>query len=444
MAKTFRGGIHPPDSKALAKHKALERFPATPELTLYLSQHIGAPARAVVEKGDAVKKGQVIAEAGGFVSAPVHAPVSGVVKAIEPRPHPLGRRLPAIILENDGEEAWAEGTNVERDTASLTPEEIRNAIQAAGLVGMGGATFPTHVKLAPIDGKPTRDLVINCAECEPYLTCDYRQMLEQAEAVVGGLKLLMRATGAPNGWIAVENNKMDAVEVLAEAAKDDPNIKVEALEVKYPQGAEHQITAALLGREIPSGGLPLDIGVVCQNTGTAVAVYEALTRNKPLVERALTVTGEGIENPANYLVPLGVPIRAILDRAGLKASTRELVLGGPMMGLAQYTADVAVAKGTSGILALTEAKAFDWGACIRCGRCVDVCPWHLVPSTLSIVCESKDIEAIKASDIMDCKECGCCTYVCPSRRPIVHLVKYGKGELAALRAREQAKQKAGT
>jgi H+/Na+-translocating ferredoxin:NAD+ oxidoreductase subunit C len=443
MAKTFKGGIHPPDSKELAKDKPLERFAATSELTLYLSQHIGAPARAAVEKGDTVKKGQVIAEAGGFVSAPVHAPVSGTVKAIEPRPHPLGRKLPAIIIENDGNDEWAGGVNVERDASSLSAAEIRNGIQAAGIVGMGGATFPTHVKLAPMDGKPTQDMVINCAECEPYLTCDYRQMLEQADAIVSGLKLLMKATSAPNGWIAVENNKMDAVEVLTKAAECEPNIKVEALEVKYPQGAEHQITAAVLGREIPSGGLPLDIGVVCQNTGTAIAVHEALTLNKPLVERALTVTGEGVERPANYVVPLGVPVRAILDKAGLKKNANKLVLGGPMMGLAQYTADVAVGKGTSGILALADAQAYEWTACIRCGRCVDVCPWQLVPSTLSIICESKNIEAIKASDIMDCKECGSCTYVCPSRRPIVHLVKYGKGELAALRAREQAKQKAG-
>jgi electron transport complex protein RnfC len=436
--KTFHGGVHPADRKELSKDKPIEDFPPPGLAVLYLSQHIGAPAQPVVAKGDAVRKGQVVGEAAGFVSAPVHASVSGTVKAVEPRPHPLGRKVPAVVIENDGEEAWAEGVNEERDVSAMSPDDIRTAIQEAGIVGLGGATFPTHVKLSPIDGKPISDLVINCAECEPYLTCDYRQMLEQADAVVAATRILMKATGAPNGWIAVESNKTDAAEVLSKAASDEPGIRVELCEVKYPQGAEHQITAALLGREIPSGGLPLDVGVVCQNTGTAVAIYEALRFHKPLIERVLTVTGEGVERPANLRARLGTPVSAILDAAGVRPEMNKLVIGGPMMGLAQYTADVAVQKGTSGILALADARAYESHACIRCGRCVEVCPWHLVPSYLSIICEAKDIDAIRSSDIMDCKECGCCTYVCPSRRPIVHLVKYGKGELAALRAKEKA------
>ena len=439
MLKTFKGGIHPPERKELAKDKPIERFPAPPEVVLYLSQHIGAPAHAVVEKGDVVKKGEAVGEASGFVSVPVHASVSGTVKAVEPRPHPLGQKVQAVIIENDGNDEWAEGVNEERDFAGMSAEEIRGEIQNAGIVGLGGATFPTHVKLSPMDGKPINDVVINCAECEPYLTCDYRQMLEQTDEIVAALRVLMKAVGAPKGWIAVESNKPDAFEKLKAAAADDGDITVEMLEVKYPQGAEHQITAALLGREIPSGGLPLDIGAICQNTGTAVAVYEALRFKKPLIERVLTVTGEGVERPANYLVPVGTPVRAILDKAGLKDNANKLVLGGPMMGLAQYTADVAVTKGTSGILALIDAEAYEWTACIRCGRCVEVCSWHLVPSYLSIICEAQDVDAIKASDIMDCKECGSCTYVCPSRRPIVHLVKYGKAELARLRAEEKAK-----
>ena len=438
MPKTFRGGIHPHDRKEPAKDRPIERLPAPAELIVYLSQHIGAPAMAVVEKGDAVEKGQVIGEARGFVSAVVHSPVSGTVKAVEPRPHPLGRKSPAVVIENDGADAWLEGVNEPRDAAGLAAGDIREEIRRAGVVGMGGAAFPTHVKLSPMEGKPISDLVINCAECEPYLTCDYRQMLEQSADVVEGLRLLMRAADAPNGWIAVETNKPDAYETLKAAAAGDEHITVEMLEVKYPQGAEHQIAAALLGREIPSGGLPIDIGVVCQNTGTAVAVCEAIHLNKPLIERALTVTGEGVENPANYCVPLGTPLGAVLDKAGLKDDANKLIIGGPMMGLTQYTADVAVTKGTSGILALTGAEAYESEACIRCGRCVEVCPWRLVPSYLSVICEAKQIDAIKASDIMDCKECGCCTYVCPSRRPIVHLVKYGKAELARLRAEEKA------
>lgn len=440
MLKTFKGGIHPAERKELSKDKPIERFPAPADLALYLSQHVGAAAKAIVQKGDAVRKGQVVGEAQGFVSAHVHSPVSGTVKAVEPRPHPLGQKIQAVIVENDGKDEWAEGLNQERDFSGMSPEEIRTEIHAAGIVGLGGAAFPTHVKLSSRDGSPINDVVINCAECEPYLTCDYRQMLEQTDEIAGALKILMRATGASNGWIAVEANKPDAFERLRSATADDENIRVEMLRVKYPQGAEHEITAALLGREIPSGGLPLDIGVICQNTGTAVAIYQALRYNKPLVERVLTVTGGGIESPANYLVPLGTPVRAILDKAGLKDGSNKLLIGGPMMGLAQYTADVAVTKGTSGIVALTDARAYEWTNCIRCGRCVEVCPLQLVPSYLSIICEAEDLEAIRASDIMDCKECGCCTYVCPSRRPIVHFVKYGKAELSRLGAEEKAKK----
>jgi len=446
MLKTFKGGVHPPDRKALAKDKPIERFPAPPELVLHLSQHIGAPARAAVEKGDAVKKGQVVGEAGGFVSALVHSPVSGTVKAVEARPHPLGGRMPAVVIENDGAEEWCAGDgpplNQERGIEGFSPEQIREEIRRAGIVGLGGATFPTHVKLTPMEGKPISDVVINGAECEPYLTCDYRQMVEQPGEIVAALKLLMRAVGAANGWIAVEANKPDAFETLREAARDEPGVRVEMLEVKYPQGAEHQITAALLGREIPSGGLPIDIGVVCQNTGTAVAAYEAVRFNKPLIERVVTVSGEGVRRGANFLAPVGTPLRALLDTAGLREEANKIILGGPMMGLSQYTADIAVTKGTSGVLALADAAAYEWTACIRCGRCVEVCPWRLVPSRLSILCEAKDVDAIAASDIMDCKECGCCTYVCPSRRPIVHLVKYGKAELARRRAEEKSKQSA--
>ncbi len=440
MLKTFKGGVHPHDHKELAKDKPIERFPAPPELILYLSQHIGAPARAAVKPGDTVKKGQVVGEPQGFVSSPVHSPVSGKVKAVEARPHPLGGRLPAVIVENDGKDEWAAGVNRERDPAGMTPEQIRNAIRDAGIVGLGGAAFPTHVKISPMEGKPITDVVINCAECEPYLTCDYRQMVERADEIVAALGLLMKATGAANGWIAIEANKPAAFEKLSDAAAGQPNVRVEMLRVRYPQGAEHQITAALLGREIPSGGLPIDIGVICQNTGTAVAICEALRFNRPLVERVLTVSGDGVDTPANYLVPIGTPVRTLLDKAGLKKSANQLVIGGPMMGLAQYTADIAVTKGTSGVLALTDAIAYEWSACIRCGRCVDACPWRLVPSYLSVICEAKKLAAIKASDIMDCKECGCCTYVCPSRRPIVHLVKYGKAELARARAEEKARK----
>ena len=439
IRKTFRGGIHPGDFKEMSKDKPIETAPLPPEVILPVSQHIGAPAKPVVAKGDHVRKGQVIAEAGGFVSAPVHASISGTVAAIEPRPHPLGQKVPAIIIASDGQDQWLDGLPAENDAASLSPEAIRETVKQAGIVGMGGAAFPTHVKLAPPPDKPVGTVIINAVECEPFLTCDYRLMIERPRDIVAGLKLLMKALNAPRGCIAVEANKLDAYRALEDAAAGDPAISMALLEVKYPQGAELQLIDAVLGREVPSGGLPMDVGTCVQNVGTAVAVFEACRFGKPLIERVVTVTGAGAGRPANLLVRLGTPISSLLELCQASPDVNKLVLGGPMMGLAQYSPEVSVTKGTSGILLMTGARQFEHQPCIRCGRCVEVCPMRLIPSDLSIVCEAGRVDEMMDNSIMDCKECGCCTYVCPSRRPIVHWVKLGKVQLARLKAKQTKK-----
>lgn len=440
--RTFPGGVHPHDFKELAKDKPIEVVPPPQQVILPVAQHIGAPASPVVAKGDEVKKGQVIAEAGGFVSAAVHASISGKVKAIEPRPHALGKPVLSIIIESDGQDQWLEGLPGDNDVEALSADEIKEKVQQAGLVGLGGAAFPTHVKLSPPPDKPVDSIIINAVECEPFLTCDYRLMLERTADIVAGLRLVMKAVGAGSGYIGVEANKPDAYDLLEEAASGYDDISMVMLEVKYPQGAELQLVEAVLNKQVPSGTLPMEIGAYVQNVGTAVAIYEACRFNKPLIERVLTVTGRGAGEPANLLVRLGTPIRELMERCKASPDINKLILGGPMMGLAQYTSDIAVIKGTSGILLMTDATAYDHLPCIRCGRCVEHCPMGLVPSDLSIICESGKVDEMMAQNIMDCKECGTCVYVCPARRPIVHWVKHGKAALAKLRARETGKKTA--
>ena len=439
--KTFPGGIHPREHKGLSKDKAIEPFPAPQQVVLPMSQHIGVPCAPTVKKGDEVKLGQVVGEPDPaspkrFVSAPVHASVSGKVVAIEPRPHPLGKATLAVVIENDGQDAWADGVLAETDPSGLDDEAIKNRILAAGIVGMGGATFPTHVKLSPPPDTVIDTLILNAAECEPYLTCDYRLMMEHPAELVEGLQLLGNAVDAKALWIGIEANKPDAFEALRSAA-DGTGIRVEMCKVKYPQGAEKQLIYALTGRKVPAGGLPLAVGVVVQNVGTAYAVCEAIRTGKPLVERVVTVTGDGVDTPANYLVRLGTPVGALLEAAGLRDDARRVILGGPMMGLAQYTGDVPVIKGTSGVLVLRGAEPVAWRPCISCGRCVEVCPMSLMPNEISIACESQNVDAIAATTILDCFECGACTYVCPARRPIVQWAKFGKAELAKRRAQQQ-------
>ena len=444
--RTFRGGIHTSGHKALSCDRPIAPFPAPQQVVLPLSQHIGVPCVPTVEKGEAVKLGQVVgqpdpASPKRFVSAPIHASVSGTVATIEYRPHPLGKPTLAVVIDNDGQDTWADGLLAGADPADFDDEAIKNRILDAGIVGMGGATFPTHVKLSPPPDTKIDTLILNAAECESYLTCDYRLMIEHPAELVEGLQLLANAVDATNLVIGIEANKPDAYAALS-AAAEGTGIRVEMCKVKYPQGAEKQLIHTLTGRKVPAGGLPLAVGVVVQNVGTAYAVYEAVRRNKPLVERVVTVTGDGVETPANYLVRLGTPVGALLGAAGLRDDARRVILGGPMMGLAQYTSAVPVIKGTSGVLVLRDAEPAEWRACISCGRCVEACPMRLMPNEISIACESGNVDAIAATTIMDCFECGACTYVCPGKRPIVHWVKFGKAELAKRRAQEP-KPKAG-
>jgi electron transport complex protein RnfC len=438
--KTFPGGTHPADKKELSKDRRIEPAPAPARVYIPLVQHIGAPAKPLVDKGAAVKKGQMIGEAGGFVSSPVHASVSGKVVAIEKRPGITGGEVPCIIIDNDQKEEWAEGCNIPADWKKLDRGAFRRKIADGGLTGMGGAIFPTHVKVSPPADRPIDTLIINGCECEPYLTCDYRLMLEQPQRIVEGAEIILRAAGCNRCIIAIEANKPDAYEVMKKHAAGREGMSVEMVAPKYPQGAERQLIKALLKREVPSGGLPMDVGALVNNVGTAAAVCDAVALNKPLIERVVTVTGDGVERPSNFLAKIGAPLTELLEKAGLKEGAQKLVLGGPMMGLAQYTTDLVVTKGTSGVVMLMEAYGGDFLNCIRCGRCVQGCPAYLVPSELSMIAEAGEWQLAQEKNIFDCIECGVCTYVCPSKRPIVHLIKLAKNELARIKSEAEARR----
>jgi len=431
MRRRFRfpGGVHPPERKYTAGSR-IAPFAVPPVLRVPLSQHVGAPAAPCVAPKERVLRGQLIGRAQGFISASVHSPVSGQVKAVETRPDQFGRPVQFVVIENDGEEKWAEGTNEKRDPEALTPEAIREAVAEAGIVGMGGATFPTHVKLSPPPDKPIDTLIINGAECEPYLTCDHRLMLEKPEEIIGGLRLLMRAVGARRGIVALEDNKPDAARTLGEALKGlSEEVELVVLPTRYPQGAEKQLIKAVLDREVPLGGLPMDVGVLVQNVGTAQAVFQACAFKRPLIERVVTVTGEGVERPGNFLCRIGTPVEALFAEAGMKPEVNKVLFGGPMMGLAQVDLTLPVTKGTSGVVALVGAQAYRPGPCIRCGACVRGCPMRLLPSAISVAVEAEDEEIYEELNVPACIECGVCTYVCPARRPIVHQVKIAKAVL---------------
>ncbi|MEK7741473.1 MAG: electron transport complex subunit RsxC, partial [Nitrospirota bacterium] len=426
---TFKGGIHPPDKKDIAKDRAIKEAKSPQRVVIPLSQHLGAPCKPIVSIGQEVKKGEVIGEPGGFVSAPVHSSVSGKVIAIAEFPNAMGRMINSIVIENDGKEEWT-SLKDNPDYIKLSPDELKEKVKAAGIVGMGGAAFPTLVKLSPPKEKPIDTVILNGAECEPYLTADYRLMIEKSAEIVEGLKILMRILGVNKGFIGIENNKPDAIEKMKDAVKNEPNIEVCGLEVKYPQGAEKMLISALTGREVPPRGLPMDVRVVVQNVGTALAVYEAARYGKPLIERVVTVTGEGIKTPANLMVKIGTLISDIVDECGgFKDSAGKVVSGGPMMGFALSSLDLPVTKGTSGILVIPEegvVHAEEYGPCIRCGRCIDICPMGLMPSMLSILSEKGHYEDAKEYNLFDCFECGSCAFVCPSKRPIVQFVRLAK------------------
>ena len=444
MAGTFYGGVHPDDAKSLSKTCAIDQMPLPLEVILPVSQHIGAPAKVMVEKDQSVSKGQVVAEAGGFVSVPIHASISGTVKAIEPRITPLGRKSLSVVIESDGEDRWAEGCNTKRDVSSLSLEDKLNLIRDAGIVGLGGATFPTHVKLSPPSNKPIDTVILNGVECEPYATCDHRLMLERPDDIVEGLRIIMEILNCKKGYIGIESNKPDAIKVMSDAVKGINGINVAKLKVKYPQGGEKQLIYALTKRKVPAGGLPMDVGCLVQNVGTSAAIYEALASGRPLIERVVTITGKGVVKPANLLARIGDSFANLIEFAGgYTEKAAKLIMGGPMMGISQFTDNIPVIKGASCILVMEEVE-IDTGEqlpCISCARCVDVCPMNLMPTTIAQFVEYGHWDEAKAYGILDCIECGCCTYICPAKRKLLEYLKFGKAKLVQIQAKEKAQKK---
>lgn len=422
---TFVGGIHPYDGKDLSKNKPIQDILPRGEVVYPLSQHIGAPAQAIVAKGDRVLAGQKIAESSGFVSAPVYASVSGTVKAVEPRRVVTGDMVMSIVLDNDNQ--YESVTFVPwMPVENMTREDIISCIREAGIVGMGGAGFPTHVKLSPKEPEKIEYVIANCAECEPYLTSDYRRMLEEPEKLVGGLKILLRLFDNAHGILAVEDNKPDCIELLRKLTKEEPRISVKTLKTKYPQGAERQLIYAATGRKINSTMLPADAGCVVNNVDTVVAVYRAIVEGRPLIERIVTVTGDAVAEPCNFRVPIGTNYSELIEAAGgFKGKPEKVVCGGPMMGFAMFDLNVPTTKTSTALLAFTkdEVSAMEPGPCINCGRCVEVCPGRVVPSRLADYAERFDEEAFLANHGMECCECGCCSFICPAKRPLTQEIK---------------------
>lgn len=441
--KTFPiGGIHPSDNKIFSKSAAIERFPIPARVNIPLSQHIGAPAQAVVAVGDSVLTGQLIAKAGGFVSSNIHSSVTGKVVAISKLPDAQGLHKEMITIETEPDK-WVESidtTSTQVKTIQLSSADIIAAVAEAGIVGMGGATFPTQVKLSVPAGKKAECLILNGVECEPYLTADYCVMLERADDLLMGARILAKALAVESIYIGVEANKPDAVSVLTKAARIYPEIVVMKLQMRYPQGGEKQLIAAVTGRQVPSGGLPIDVGAVVQNVGTALAVYEAVAKHKPLIERVVTVTGPHLKEPKNLLVRIGTPISALVEYCGGMGDAGKVIGGGPMMGRAMSNIDAPVTKGTSGILLLplSESLRGTEDNCIRCGKCVTACPMGLEPYLLGNLSHKKMYAEAEAHNIIDCIECGCCTFSCPAYRPLLDWLRLGKAEvMRQIKARSQ-------
>ncbi len=447
--KTFRiGGVHPAENKLSAAEPI--KVAELPKVAVYpMGQHIGAPAKPVVQKGDKVKVGTMIAEAGGFVSAPIFSGVSGTVLKVDTIVDASGYAKPAVYITVEGDE-WEESIDRSetlvtlKDKPELTPEEIVNKIKAAGVVGMGGACFPTHVKLCPPPGAKPEWVIINAVECEPYLTADHRLMLEKADQILVGVELLMKGGKVNKAFIGIEENKPDAIALLTEKAKACyPNIEIVPLKTKYPQGGEKQLIDAVVARQVPAPpAIPVNVGAIVQNVGTAYAVYEAVMKNKPLFERVVTVTGKSLAHPSNFLTRMGTPMSQLIDACGgLPADTGKVIGGGPMMGKALLNTEVPICKGSSGVLIMneTEARRGEAQPCIRCAKCVSACPMGLEPYLLATASSKQMWDKVEAEDITSCIECGSCQFTCPSHRPLLDNIRMGKQTVMGIIRSRQAK-----
>ena len=435
---TFKGGVHPYDGKDLAKDQPIQKIMPKGEMVYPVSQHIGAPASPIVAVGDRVLRGQKIAEAGGFVSAPIYASVSGTVEAIQPRRTAVGDMVNSIIVENDGLMEEVEFHPVE-DINSLSKEEILNRIKEAGVVGMGGAGFPTHVKLSPKEPEKIEFIIANCAECEPYLTADYRRMMETPEELVEGMKIVLRLFEGAKGILGVEDNKPDAIEKLQELTKDEPRVEVMPLQTKYPQGGERQLIYATTKREINSTMLPADAGCIVDNVETLISIYHAVKFGKPVMERIFTVTGDAVVKPGNFLYCIGMSYAELLEAAGgFKEQPEKIISGGPMMGFSMFELEIPTTKTSSSLLCFLkdEVAASETTACINCGRCVGACPEQIIPSKLAKMSEFGDKAAFEKWNGMECIECGSCSYICPAKRPLAQYIKTMKKQILADRRKK--------
>ncbi|MFO7888396.1 MAG: electron transport complex subunit RsxC [Eubacteriales bacterium] len=433
---TFRGGIHPPHFKKQTEKSPIEEATLPKEVVIPLHQHIGAPCEPTVAVGDKVKVGQKIGDTKAFVSAPVHSSVSGIVTRIDKRNTPGGSKTNSVTIKADGRQEISEEVKPKGDLENLEKGDILKIVKESGLTGMGGAGFPTHVKLSPPEGKKIDIIIINGAECEPYLTSDHRMMLEYPEKVVLGTKAIMKALGVKNGVIGIEKNKPDAIKTMKEAVKNEESLIVSELQTKYPQGGEKSLIYAVTKREVPSGGLPMDVGAVVQNIGTVAALADAINTGMPVVQRVVTITGSAVVKPKNLLVKIGTKFQDVIEQCGgYTEDVGKIINGGPMMGIAQFTDDVPVIKGTSGILVLNknDAQRPEPSNCIRCGKCVDVCPSGLQPLMISKNSLLRRFDEAETYNAMDCIECGSCSFVCPSKRPLVDAIRVAKQEITAKR-----------